>query len=61
MACAASTPPPFVADAEHPLVAALSIFVPGINGAPGSAERETEDDADLCEAVARHFTRRGAA
>jgi hypothetical protein len=61
MAGAANTHPPFLADAEHPLVAALSIFVPGINGAPGGAERETEDDADLYEAVARRFSRLGPA
>ncbi|MEU6143272.1 hypothetical protein ABZ848_23255 [Streptomyces sp. NPDC047081] len=59
MAGPASTPPDFPTEAQHPLVAALSIF--GGGRAPGSAEREAEGDADLCEAPARCFVRLGAA
>jgi len=60
MAGATNTPPPLpLADAEHPLVAALSIFAPGINATAARTESEAEGDADLFEALARPFVRLG--
>ena len=57
------TPPPSPADEAHPLVAALSIFAPGITDAPSRAERETEDDTRFIpyDAVARRLARLGLA
>ncbi|WP_158754625.1 hypothetical protein [Streptomyces sp. NRRL F-2580] len=56
-----STPPPSRAEEEHPLVAVLNIFAPGIRNALGSTERETEEDARFIpyDAVARRLARLG--
>jgi hypothetical protein len=61
MADAPHTPPPplFPADTEHPLVAALSIFIPGTGHTAERPESDPEGEADLFAAMARHFAHLG--
>ncbi|MCX4959766.1 hypothetical protein [Streptomyces virginiae] len=61
MATPVNTRPPALAEAEHPLVAVLNIFAPGIANGLGGTERETEDDARFVpyDAVARRLARLG--
>ncbi|GGR87237.1 hypothetical protein Snoj_66030 [Streptomyces nojiriensis] len=61
MATPVNTHPPARAEEEHPLVAVLNIFAPGIGNALGSTERETEDDARFIpyDAVTRRLARLG--
>ncbi|MFE5870762.1 hypothetical protein ACFQ6V_19240 [Streptomyces roseifaciens] len=55
------TPPPPLVDEEHPLVAVLNIFAPGITDTLGSTEREEEDDRRFIpyDAVARRLAQLG--
>ncbi|KOT87170.1 hypothetical protein ADK86_36985 [Streptomyces sp. NRRL F-5755] len=48
---------------EHPLVAALTIFAPGIMNTTESVEQESEGEADSpsCDAVPWRLARRGFA
>ncbi|MFJ6052361.1 hypothetical protein [Streptomyces sp. NPDC092307] len=61
MATPVNTHPPALAEEEHPLVAVLNIFAPGIGNASGSTERETDDDARFIpyDATARRLARLG--
>ncbi|MEH6374636.1 hypothetical protein V7793_09920 [Streptomyces sp. KLMMK] len=61
MTATVHTLPPSLADEEHPLVAVLNIFAPGITDTLGSAEREGEDDRRFIpyDAVARRLAQLG--